>query len=102
MNDRFGDLPAEMENLLNIITIKNLCYKCNISKIDASEKGFAITFVDGDEKQSDKILKFILSRPEKINVKPNNRIVIMKALQDPQERSSYMEKFVKALADTLN
>jgi transcription-repair coupling factor (superfamily II helicase) len=102
MNDRFGELPVEMENLLNIITIKNLCYRCNISKIDASEKGFAITFIDGGEKQADKILKFILSRPEKINVKPNNRIVVMKSLKDPQERSSYMEKFVKALLSALN
>lgn len=101
MNDRFGELPVEMENLLNIITIKNLCYRCGISKIDASEKGFAITFVDGGEKQSDKILKFILSRQEKINVKPNNRIVVMKAMQNPQERSSYMEKFIKNLAEKL-
>ena len=102
MLDRFGPLPNELENLLSIITIKNLCYKCGISKIDASLNGFAITFTEGYAQAADKILKFILNRKEKISIKQNNRIIIAKSIENEQERNLYIGKFIRDLIHILS
>src|SRR3546814_11881046 len=42
--DRFGPLPQEVENLLQIVAIKRLCREAGIEKIDAGPKGVVIAF----------------------------------------------------------
>lgn len=101
MVDRFGKLPLEFENLFSTITLKNLCYDCKISKIDASTLGFAITFLERDAKHSDRILKFVINHSDKIKIKPESKIVISKNIEDGHARSVYIEKFIKDLREKL-
>ena len=42
--DRFGPLPPEVDNLLDIIAIKRLCREAGVEKVDAGEKGASIGF----------------------------------------------------------
>jgi transcription-repair coupling factor (superfamily II helicase) len=42
--DRFGELPAEVEHLLDVMEIKALCRHAGIGQIDAGPKGAVITF----------------------------------------------------------
>jgi transcription-repair coupling factor (superfamily II helicase) len=42
--DRFGDLPAEVDHLLDVMEIKGLCRAAGIAKVDAGTKGAVITF----------------------------------------------------------
>lgn len=100
MVDRFGSIPKEFENLFTIIKLKNICYKCKISKLDSNKNGLAITFLNESEKQSDKILKFVLNHKDKIKIKPDNKIVVEKHLSDI-ERNIYVENFVKALSQQM-
>lgn len=102
MIDRFGKLPTEFENLFITISIKNLCCNCKISKIDASSQGFALTFLDSDEKQSEKILKFVINHPDNIKIKPDSKIVVSKNIEDGYARSIYIEKFIKYLREKLS
>ncbi len=37
--DRFGPLPEEVVHLLQIVTIKGMCRKANVAKIDVGPKG---------------------------------------------------------------
>nr|MCH9753969.1 transcription-repair coupling factor [Alphaproteobacteria bacterium] len=101
MVDRFGKLPLEFENLFSTITIKNLCLKCKILKIDASPLGFAITFLENNEQHSDKILKFVINHSENIKIKPDNKIVISKNIEDGYKRSQYIEQFIRDLENKL-
>lgn len=98
MVDRFGTLPEEFENLLDIINLRNLCYQAKILKLDASENGFAITFSELDEKQSEKLFKFVVSSKDKIQIKPDNKIVIMKPT-NKENRSVVIEKFLASLTE---
>src|SRR3546814_20077992 len=41
--DRFGPLPPEVENLLEIVAIKRLCRIAGVEKIDAGPKGTVVT-----------------------------------------------------------
>ena len=42
--DRFGPLPDEVQHLLKIVAIKQLCRVAQVEKIDAGPKGGTITF----------------------------------------------------------
>ncbi len=40
--DRFGDMPKQVENLISIIEIRNICRKLNITEIKSSNEQFTI------------------------------------------------------------
>src|SRR5258706_9508661 len=44
MIDRFGPLPLEVSNLLQIIQIKRLCIEAGVEKVDAGPKGAVLAF----------------------------------------------------------
>ena len=48
MIDRFGDMPKEIENLIEIARIKTLCKKLNISKVQ-SKKNFVVFIFEPGE-----------------------------------------------------
>jgi transcription-repair coupling factor (superfamily II helicase) len=42
--DRFGALPAEVENLLQVVALKALCRAAGVEKLDAGPKGVVLSF----------------------------------------------------------
>ena len=42
--DRFGPMPEEVENLLEVVGIKQLCRRASVEKIDAGPRGAVVTF----------------------------------------------------------
>ena len=44
MIDRFGPIPPEVEQLLEIVAIKALCRRAHVEKIDAGPKGVIVAF----------------------------------------------------------
>ena len=45
--DRYGNIPSEVENLLEIVRIKELCRKANIIKLSKKNSGFVFYFDSG-------------------------------------------------------
>ena len=48
MIDRFGNIPKEIENLIEIARIKNLCKKLNISKVQSKRNFIVFIFEPGE------------------------------------------------------
>ena len=46
--DRFGPLPEEVKQLLEIVAIKALCKRANVEKVEAGPKGIIVAFRDND------------------------------------------------------
>jgi len=44
--DRFGERPPEVDQLLRLMSIKALCRRANIEKVDAGPKGVVLSFRD--------------------------------------------------------
>ena len=42
--DRFGKLPEEVENLLQVVTLKRLCREAGVEKLEAGPKGMVVGF----------------------------------------------------------
>lgn len=81
MIDRFGSLPIEFNNLLDIVKIKLLCFKLNIENLDSGDNGFVIKFYKNAD-MTDKILKFVSSYSNQAKIKPDNKLVFIKKLVD--------------------
>jgi transcription-repair coupling factor (superfamily II helicase) len=46
MIDRFGPMPLEAQQLIQVAGLKAMCRACNIGKLDAGPKGAVLTFRD--------------------------------------------------------
>ena len=42
--DRFGRLPAEVTNLLDVVTLKRMCRAVGVEKLEAGPKGMVLAF----------------------------------------------------------
>ncbi len=83
MIDRFGALPEEFENLLNIVKIKNKCFNLRIENLDAGPGGFVMKFNKYFD-CSDMVMKFINKFPRNAKIKPDNKLVFIKNLANQE------------------
>lgn len=64
--DRFGPIPQEVLNLLDVIEMKELCRQANIQKFDAGEKGAVIVFRNNEFKNPEGLVKLIQANLGKV------------------------------------
>ncbi len=75
--DRFGKLPPEVQNLLDIVTIKQLCKATGIEKLDAGPKGAVVTFRGNRFANPQKLVTYITSRLGEVKLRPDHKLVFI-------------------------
>src|SRR3546814_5910079 len=73
--DRFGPLPQEVENLLQIVAIKRLCREAGIEKIDAGPKGVVIAFRNNAFANPAGLIGFLQAEHDSVKMRPGHRPV---------------------------
>ena len=96
---RFGALPPEVENLLAIIAIKNLCRKANVEKIEAGPKGAVITLQNNVFPNPAGLVKFIARNNGAAKLRPDQKIVYKRVWDIPADRLKGMRKLMEKMAD---
>jgi transcription-repair coupling factor (superfamily II helicase) len=86
MIDRFGALPEEVEHLLKIVHVKNLCRAANVEKVEAGPKGVVIGFRGNVFANPAGLLSWISGESEKARVRPDHKVVVMRDWATPEER----------------
>jgi transcription-repair coupling factor (superfamily II helicase) len=84
--DRFGKLPREVENLLEIIAIKRLCREAGVEKIEAGPKGAAITFHAGSVADPAALVHWIASQAGSARLRPDQRLIVVRDWDDTRTR----------------
>ena len=84
--DRFGPLPEEVEHLLKIVTIKALCRKTNVEKIDAGPKGIVIGFRDGRFDNPAALVQYIGEQGSLAKIRPDQKIVLTRDWPEADQR----------------
>ncbi|MFE0754911.1 transcription-repair coupling factor [Inquilinus sp. NPDC058860] len=97
--DRFGALPEEVENLLELVAIKRLCRAAGVERLDAGPKGAVIGFRDNRFARPDKLIGFIQRMAGAIKVRPDQKLVYARGWETPQDRVGGARKLVQRLAD---
>ena len=96
--DRFGKLPKDVINLVNIIKIREKCKELEIESFEVGSKGVTIKFRQGKIRNIEGLLAFIES--DKENIVPSNEKIFVKMDRGETLTSSYkllkiIEKFMK-------
>jgi transcription-repair coupling factor (superfamily II helicase) len=99
MIDRFGSLPAEVENLLETVAIKRLCLEAGVEKVDAGPKGAVITFRNNEFSNLEGLVEFITSQAGTSKLRPDHKLVFMRSWVDAPERLGGVQYLMKELAD---
>lgn len=98
MIDRFGALPKEVENLLRTVAIKVVCRKASVAKIDVAAKGAIIALHKDRFPKPDKLVAWIAKNAGTVMVRPDQKIVVMRAWEDPERRLDGTQKLLTELA----
>jgi transcription-repair coupling factor (superfamily II helicase) len=98
MIDRFGPLPPEVENLLQTVAVKQLCRAAGIEKIDAGPKGAVISFRRDKFAKPERLIQWITKQAGTVKVRPDQKLVLMRAWDDAAQRLTGMKKMLTELA----
>jgi transcription-repair coupling factor (superfamily II helicase) len=96
--DRFGPLPQEVENLLEIIAIKTLCRTANVEKLDAGPKGGVLTFRDNQFPNPAGLIRFISQNIALVKLRPDHKLVYMRNWEAPDKRVAGSRRLLEQLA----
>jgi transcription-repair coupling factor (superfamily II helicase) len=76
MIDRFGALPQETQNLLQIVETKINCRKACIAKLDVGAKGAVVTFAEGGFPDLAGLLAYVDRLKGAAKLRPDSKLVV--------------------------
>ena len=100
--DRFGVLPVEVLTLLEIILIKQLCKLSNIFKIDVGNNGISLKFYKDTFSNPEKLLRYISHNANKLILKPDQSVVILKNLSNKKDRIKLVKEELIIISNLAN
>lgn len=84
--DRFGPLPAEVKNLLEVIYLKSLSRQANVDKVEVGPKGVVIGFHQNTFKNPDVLINHILEQKGTAKLRPDEKVVYFRKFDIPESR----------------
>ncbi|MEX2311932.1 MAG: transcription-repair coupling factor, partial [Rhodospirillales bacterium] len=96
--DRFGPIPAETENLLEVVKIKQFCRRAGISKLDAGPKGAVVQFHNDQVKDPSKLVVWLSAQKGTAKLRPDHKLVFSRIWDTPKERMAGMIYLSRELA----
>ena len=96
--DRFGALPHEVENLLAIIGIKQMCRVANVERIDAGPGGASVVFRNDAFANPGGLVKFINDNSGSAKLRPDHKLVYQRSWDEAEDRLKGMDYLVRQLA----
>ncbi|MEI8395357.1 MAG: transcription-repair coupling factor [Rhodospirillaceae bacterium] len=98
MIDRFGKLPAEVDNLLQVVAIKQLCRSAGIERVDAGPKGTILTFHNNNFTRPDRLVTWLAKQAGTVKLRPDHKLVSLRARETPELRLKDTLKLMKDIA----
>ncbi len=96
--DRFGPLPEEVDNLLHIVAIKQLCRDAGVAKVDAGPKGATVAFHNDQFANPEGLIGFIESQTGQVSLRPDHRLVYRRVWDDAKARLRGVRHMLEQLA----
>jgi transcription-repair coupling factor (superfamily II helicase) len=100
--DRFGSLPDEVENLLQVIAIKQLCHRAGVEKIEAGAEGAVVSFRGNQFANPEGLVRFIQVHSASIKIRPEQKLVYMRSWHGVDERVNGVRRFIGQLVELVD
>jgi transcription-repair coupling factor (superfamily II helicase) len=82
LTDRFGRLPEEVENLLQVVSLKRACREAGVEKLDAGPKGMVIGFRGNAFANPAGLVNWLAGRGGKlggqVRLRPDHKLAIVR------------------------
>jgi transcription-repair coupling factor (superfamily II helicase) len=95
--DRFGPLPPEVENLLQIIAIKGWCREAGVERVEAGPKGAMIALRGNRFANPQGLIDLIRRNPGILKIRPDQKIVYLRNWDDEKARLAGVARLLQAL-----
>ena len=102
IQDRFGPLPAEVENLLRLSLIKIHAKKLRLKQIRFDGKYFSYAFDPSTPLKPDFLTDRVTRSPKLYKLTPDMRFIIMKPIPSPLAALDETRKFLREMVVTLH
>jgi transcription-repair coupling factor (superfamily II helicase) len=100
MIDRFGALPPEAQNLLDVVTIKLHCRAAGIERLEAGPRGASIVFRDNRFANPAGLVAFIQKEGRgRAVLHPDHKLVLHREWHDPATRLKGALELTESLAE---
>src|SRR6202035_4073253 len=95
--DRFGPLPPEVDNLLQIIAIKRDCREAGVERVEGGPKGAVITSRGSGFASRAGLVELIQKNAGTLRLRPDQRLVYLRNWDDEKERLAGVARLMQAL-----
>ncbi len=96
--DRFGKLPSETENLLNLMHIKRNCVIACIAKLEMGPRGALVTFRDDSFPNVPGLLNYVERLQGTAKLRPDQKLFIERKWRDPKSRMNGLKQLTNGLS----
>jgi transcription-repair coupling factor (superfamily II helicase) len=96
--DRFGQPPPEVDLLLQLVSIKALCRRANVEKIEAGPKGATLSFRDNSFANPSALVRYVEADAPNAKVRPDMRVVFIRDFDALKARLAGVLAIMKDLA----
>ncbi|MGH6893369.1 MAG: transcription-repair coupling factor [Dongiaceae bacterium] len=96
--DRFGPLPGEAENLMQVVALKQLCRSSGVERLEIGPKGAVIAFKDNRFARPEKLVDFITKRQSLVTLRTDHRLVYRQDWADTKARMNGVKTLMQNLA----
>ena len=97
--DRFGTLPEEVENLLEVIAVKQLCRRAGVEKLDAGPKGAVLSFRNNAFANPEALIGYIQTHHATIKLRPDQRVVCVYDWRRSSDRIAGVRQLMRKLVE---
>jgi transcription-repair coupling factor (superfamily II helicase) len=95
--DRFGPLPAEVDNLLQIIAIKRACREAGVERVEAGPKGAVITLRANRFANPAGLVDLIQRNAAALKLRTDQKLVYLRNWDDEKQRLTGVGRLLQAL-----
>jgi transcription-repair coupling factor (superfamily II helicase) len=99
MNDRFGKIPEEILNLIEITKLKHLCKTFGIEKFESTSDGLVLGFKNNQFRNPEKLLTMIFASKNKIRLHTGQRVLFVCDTSSTSKKISSAFAVIKKLEE---
>ncbi len=102
MRDRFGPLPQEVNNLLNITLIKLWLRKLHVIKLTQNKKQFVLSIAESTPLKPETIFEMIKKFPKQISINPEQKIIVNSIDTNPDKNLDFLKLIIQKFIASTN
>ena len=89
--DRFGPLPPEVDNLLQVVSLKRACREAGVEKLEAGPKGMVLQFRGNAFRNPAGLIAWLGTRKGTVKLRPDHKLAVVRDMTIDQRVSTALD-----------